>query len=182
MQDRTAVYRLYDARESLLYVGITRNIKERWQSHELIQRWWHLVARRDVSWLASRDAALEAEARAVENEGPLYNAKRLSDGSYQRTEYDHGADVELAAEAMRRELANGTLSAGMPIHLVKLARRYGVSAISVMVAMKQLPSNAIIERGNKRFVADPDHQQPAPRAQTLRVLPHDWFEAHGFPG
>lgn len=178
---RTAVYRFHDADNRLLYVGITKNIKQRWAGHELVQRWWHLIDRREVAWLDSREAALEAEARAVESEAPLYNAIRLPDGSYDHRQYDDSAEVALAVETMRREIADGTLGPGAPVHLVRLARRYGVSAISVMSAIHHLPPGAIVERANKRFVADPARPRTAP--STLRpVIPHDWFEAHGFPG
>lgn len=181
--ERTAIYRLHDRDERLLYVGIAKNLKQRWQGHELTQRWWHLVVKRDVTWLDSREEALAAEAAAVENEAPLYNAIRLANGSYEHLQYDDSAEVQVAVESMRRELADGTLPPGAPIHLVQLARRYGVSAVSVMTALNHLPSGAITCRSNKRFVTDPSWPEcPRPTGPRLIAVPHDWFERLGFPG
>ncbi|MFD3762092.1 GIY-YIG nuclease family protein [Streptomyces sp. NPDC058622] len=39
----TAVYRLYDAEERLLYVGITMNVKQRFADHQRLKFWWHLL-------------------------------------------------------------------------------------------------------------------------------------------
>lgn len=181
MPERTALYRFYGADDRLLYVGVAKDIKKRWKDHELVQRWWHLIERNSVTWLESREAALAAEATAVDEEAPLYNAIRRADGTYDRLRYDDSAEVQRAASIMRRELADGTLGPGAPIHVVRLARRYEVSAISVLSALAHLPPGAIIERGNKRFVADPARPRRTPR--TLHpVVTHGWFEAHGFPG
>ncbi len=36
----TAVYRLYDADETLLYVGITYDTKTRFADHKVNKEWW----------------------------------------------------------------------------------------------------------------------------------------------
>lgn len=70
---RTALYRLHDREGTLLYIGITSNPEVRWEQHESDKPWWPLVADRAVEWLPNRDCALEAEARAIRAEHPLYN-------------------------------------------------------------------------------------------------------------
>jgi GIY-YIG catalytic domain len=69
----TAVYRLYDADDVLLYVGIGRRPENRWKRHVRSKRWWPQVARKHVEWHSDRPAALLAEAVAIHDEKPLYN-------------------------------------------------------------------------------------------------------------
>jgi predicted GIY-YIG superfamily endonuclease len=38
--ERTALYRLYDATDQLLYVGISTNPEERWKTHTMLKSWW----------------------------------------------------------------------------------------------------------------------------------------------
>lgn len=70
---RAALYRLYDANDRLLYVGMTSDPKKRWAAHAVRKPWWPEVATRDVEWFADRKAAQEAEAAAIRGESPLYN-------------------------------------------------------------------------------------------------------------
>lgn len=73
---RTALYRLYDAEDRLLYIGITDSPRRRWAQHAAKQAdaWWPDVARKSVEWFASRTDAEAAEMRAIEQEGPPYNS------------------------------------------------------------------------------------------------------------
>lgn len=70
---RTALYRFFDAAGNLLYVGVTKNPKSRWQTHALEQCWWHLVTRNEVTWCPSRREAAAAEKQAIRDEDPVYN-------------------------------------------------------------------------------------------------------------
>jgi hypothetical protein len=64
VNEPTAVYRLYDANDRLVYVGVTKNVERRWSEHEW-KCWWPQVARREVTWLGNRPDALLAERRSV---------------------------------------------------------------------------------------------------------------------
>jgi len=70
---RTALYRLFDAAEQLLYVGISTQPDTRWTQHASDKPWWSLVEHRRVEWYSSRTAAEKAELEAVRAEEPLYN-------------------------------------------------------------------------------------------------------------
>ncbi len=76
--DPTAVYRLYSKDGTLLYVGVTRNIPERFYQHEVYKHWWPHVARKTMNWYGSRTAALAAEAAAIVSERPVYNIAGVS--------------------------------------------------------------------------------------------------------
>ena len=69
----TAVYRLYDSEDRLLYVGVAWDLEIRWTKHRLSKEWWPQVANRHVVWHANRFLALAEEDAAIELEGPLYN-------------------------------------------------------------------------------------------------------------
>lgn len=70
---RTALYRLYDANDQLLYVGISDNPRQRWGTHSAEQVWWPLVVRKTVEWFGNRREAAKAEAAAIRAESPAKN-------------------------------------------------------------------------------------------------------------
>lgn len=70
---RTALYRYFDARDRLLYVGISSNPDVRWGQHKGDKPWAPLVVMRIIEWLDSREAALAAESIAIRVERPIHN-------------------------------------------------------------------------------------------------------------
>ena len=73
----TAVYRLYDAEDQLLYVGISANLTVRWKNHALYSgHWWPLVKREEVEWQADRYLAMAHEYLAIVREDPKHNRRR----------------------------------------------------------------------------------------------------------
>ncbi|MFE7485489.1 GIY-YIG nuclease family protein [Streptomyces sp. NPDC057552] len=75
---RTALYRLFDAQDTLLYVGIAEDPKSRWAQHAADKTWWPQVTRRDIEWLPDRKLAEEAERSAIEGEGPIHNTRHAA--------------------------------------------------------------------------------------------------------
>lgn len=71
--ERTALYRLYATDGQLLYLGVSQHPEFRWKRHSDCQPWWHLVARKDVSWYPDRKSALAAEVKFTAEEKPLYD-------------------------------------------------------------------------------------------------------------
>lgn len=69
---RAAVYRLYDAAGTLLYIGSAYDPEYRCKAHQK-QPWWEQVARRTEEWLSARNLAYHAEMKAVGAERPKYN-------------------------------------------------------------------------------------------------------------
>jgi predicted GIY-YIG superfamily endonuclease len=70
----TAVYRIYNAADELLYVGITNDLYVRWTDHKATKPWWREEAHRyDVLWYASREEAAAEERRAIIAERPRHN-------------------------------------------------------------------------------------------------------------
>lgn len=67
-----AVYRMYDDRGRLLYVGVTGDIGQRFGDHSM-KRWFPLVERITLEWHETRAQAVLAESRAIAKERPRYN-------------------------------------------------------------------------------------------------------------
>ena len=67
------LYRMFDAADQLLYVGISGRGPRRFSEHRASQRWWREVATIKVEHY---ELALEAEAaerEAIETERPRFN-------------------------------------------------------------------------------------------------------------
>lgn len=71
-----ALYRMYDERGRLLYIGITGDLGQRLGSHSA-KRWFPLVERITLEWKPTRAAAALAERRAISTEHPRYNQAGL---------------------------------------------------------------------------------------------------------
>lgn len=70
---RTAVYRLFDLRGALLYVGITCNVASRFRDHAKDKHWWSEVAHHVIEWHGDRASAAEREAQLIVDEAPTHN-------------------------------------------------------------------------------------------------------------
>lgn len=80
-----AVYRHFAADGQLLYVGCSIDPLYRFGVHRSVSPWAFEVARIDVEWFADKEAALEAEARAIRDEGALHNGPRRTRKGTKRT-------------------------------------------------------------------------------------------------
>jgi hypothetical protein len=71
----TAVYRYYDARGDLLYVGVAIDPDIRAACHAREKAWWLEVdpSRTRIEWFPDRHAAISEENRALETENPIHN-------------------------------------------------------------------------------------------------------------
>ena len=67
------LYRMYDAEDRLLYVGMTSRIESRIRQHGKVKSWWPSVATIRLEQYASRAEAAAAEAEAIRSEQPQFN-------------------------------------------------------------------------------------------------------------
>ena len=72
-QNGTVLYRLYAADGTLLYVGITDQLLERFREHRCHRRWWPEVAGQSFTRYDTRGEAEEAERAAICSEAPVHN-------------------------------------------------------------------------------------------------------------
>lgn len=116
--ERTALYRLYDDGERLLYIGITTKPTYRFSQHSQSQPWWFQVTRHTLEWFDSRAEAEAAERDAIRAEVPRWNRQHMpgeepSDRFRQAVaEYQEAKEAKAQARqefhaAILDDLANG---------------------------------------------------------------------------
>lgn len=67
------VYRAYDQRERLLYVGCTVDVTKRFYDHKKKSEWFPYMARHTEEEHLTEEAGLAAEKAAIVSEAPIYN-------------------------------------------------------------------------------------------------------------
>lgn len=75
---RCAVYRLYDAADRLLYIGMSVDPAARLNGHRfglLSRQWASLVTRMDTTWYDTEEEAAIAEGDAIRKESPPHNGR-----------------------------------------------------------------------------------------------------------
>lgn len=77
MSKRTAVYRLYDKGDRLIYVGTTGDPAKRFRQHQTGKSWWEEVATREIEWFPDADTALRAERELIASELPPHNVRSM---------------------------------------------------------------------------------------------------------
>jgi len=70
----TYVYRLYDAEDRLLYIGLTMGTERRFEKHRR-RPWWKDVTRTDIQVHPDRESAKSAERVALNTENPMHNLR-----------------------------------------------------------------------------------------------------------
>lgn len=67
------VYRAFDAKGQLLYVGCTMDIKRRRGEHKMSSKWWPAAVRFRVSGPYNYSVGRQLEREAIKGEHPLWN-------------------------------------------------------------------------------------------------------------
>jgi len=70
---RSALYRYYDEKDRLLYIGITDRLLSRTEAHILGSSWMDYAVRSTIARYPTRREAAEAETAAIKAEQPLFN-------------------------------------------------------------------------------------------------------------
>jgi prevent-host-death family protein len=152
---RTALYRLYDDAEVLLYIGISHQPEVRFEQHAKLKDWWPQVTRRDVQWFDDRPSAAAAEAAAIRSEDPEHN------GTYSPRRDLRVARDCVAADGLREVslslarpkfagLVRSVEAGGEPIALMNYRSR---DAVIVSVEFYEL---ALAALGEQRMTATPE--------------------------
>lgn len=71
-----ALYRFFNSRGALLYVGITMNPGQRWHGHRSGKPWWDDVATITLERFPDEASCRAAEREAILTENPLHNQRR----------------------------------------------------------------------------------------------------------
>ncbi|MFD5451240.1 GIY-YIG nuclease family protein [Streptomyces sp. NPDC127100] len=141
-EERTALYRLYDASKHLLYVGISRDPEVRWEQHARQKYWWPAVASRTVEWCESRREAERAEAQAIARERPRYNESNRQGAGWNApapARDQQSAQDARAVEALVCSIRDGTFPPWSLLPPRKaLAERYGLPQAAIDSALWHL--------------------------------------------
>jgi len=71
--ERTVLYRMFNAANELLYVGISAHPTLRMSQHATRQPWWHALANITMEHFPSHALAAAAETKAIKTENPRFN-------------------------------------------------------------------------------------------------------------
>lgn len=75
------LYRQYDARGRLLYVGFSMQLMHRLATHKSRSHWWRNVSRIEIQRFEKIGTALKTESALIRKERPLYNSVPGGKGS-----------------------------------------------------------------------------------------------------
>jgi len=143
--EATALYRLYDAAGSLLYLGISASPEARLQDHAVDKHWFHLVVTRSVEWYPSRLVALAAEAEATAAEKPLHDSSWRKSGSSPRPQWTNPEGLQRVVEGLSREIADGQHSRGAVLTTGAVAELYSVARVTASRALRVLAERGLVE-------------------------------------
>lgn len=96
MKER-AVYRLYDLRGRLMYVGCSMDPRHRLYCDHINKPWGPRIARMEVDWYADRPTALKVERALIEEHEPPHNTnytRRVDDDIRITGRWTDGSDLE----------------------------------------------------------------------------------------
>lgn len=131
----TTVYRLFDDKGRLLYVGITGRNLSRIHQHSKAQRWWPMVSTATFEHYESRRDAIKHEAQAIRDEFPAYN----------RTMPNHPEPSLSAPKVNKRELV--TKEQLKEAFDAKCRREFGVTSDGLLEAIQR----GEIDRDDRRL-------------------------------
>jgi hypothetical protein len=130
MPVKTAVYRFFAEDDTLLYIGMTAYLKDRFRDHKRLKPWWPEVARTDIQWYPDRMEAAQAEAAAIVSEQPRYNI---------RTALDSSVSPGFPAPSVRRsDKVRDILKESPTLPKANVAELAGVSARTVERVKREL--------------------------------------------
>lgn len=176
----TALYRLYDADDHLLYVGVSKHPELRFEEHRMAgAHWISAAARRDIKWYPSRPEALAAEKDAIRAEHPEHNGTYNYDDAPMPTTWQpvSGPDkVGQVAKLMRAEMDADRWRIDQRIPEIKaIAAAAGVSTRTVGNAVSVLKAEGLLafKSGHGLFV---DWSPPIPASMVAPDgrLYHHW--------
>lgn len=174
--ERTALYRLYDTNDLLLYVGITSEPKVRMKAHAADKAWWPEVSTREFEWFDSREDAAKAEIAAIRAEIPVHNHNHNTTAALALlpvvteeplrphpkvvTDDERGAAQRMAADLRALTMAGELLPGSRLPSTHDFCDRYKVSNMTVQRGLRYLKDEglAVGRSGQAVFVTSPTPQ------------------------
>ncbi|CAL9646934.1 type II toxin-antitoxin system prevent-host-death family antitoxin [Streptomyces sp. enrichment culture] len=169
---RTALYRLFDAADTLLYIGISHQPEVRFAQHSKLKEWWPRVVRREVEWFDDRPTAAKAEEEAIRAEDPEHNGTYSPRRSRKSIRHVVAADgvEEISLTLARSKLTSlvRKAEAGTPVVLLNHGRRHAV--IVSPSKYREIAENRRIVEALQRLPDLLDTEGNGDAKETARVL------------
>lgn len=161
MAEETAVYRIFDGDDVLLYVGMSVSPETRFADHRTCKSWMQQASRYEISWFSSRETAEAEEQRAIAQERPLHNTVHVPraarpvvlsvPGTYTMAEMAERFDVS------KTTIRAAVRSAGFPAPVGaapsgRRATRFPTDAVDAYWAQRQ----AGIRQGKRTDLEEPE--------------------------
>lgn len=146
----TCLYRHFDRRSNLLYVGVSLNALKRLMQHREVSGWFGEIHRVEIERFATRQEALSAERNAISGENPRHNIKRPKPKIPTRVE------VIVKAEAQK-----------ILFRLTELAPVYNLAGAGRVLGVGPTRIKQMIAAGEIGSVALPPHRQGAKPRQGV---------------
>lgn len=185
----TQLYRHFDTKGLLLYVGISLRAIHRQHEHAKSKDWFAKIANITIEEFPDRDSAIEAEKKAIIHERPLYNVvhngpgrdaliakeKRLAAQAAQRERARHEADIQAQVEVARIVYAELIIEVDRKREkYLKYAIEYGLALNPNMKRMDpETPDHTEALRLLPEAMLRPELATPQGRAEILASLEHE---------
>ncbi|MFE4915837.1 GIY-YIG nuclease family protein [Streptomyces sp. NPDC056652] len=141
----TALYRLYDDSDVLLYLGISFSPEARWGQHRNEKHWAHQVVRTTVEWYPTRKAALAAEEKAAAAEKPLHDSSWRKTGGGERPMWLDLEGQQKVVDGLAQEIEHGQHWMGRVLMSGAVGKQFGVSRATASNAMRVLRDRGLLE-------------------------------------
>ncbi|WP_062215801.1 GIY-YIG nuclease family protein [Streptomyces sp. NBRC 109706] len=146
--ERTALYRFYDERDRLLYVGISKDPDQRWREHQQLSPWSRQISRREVEWLTSRRTAEVAEVAAIKSERPAHNNRDNFETAQLGNDWPSLAGIkrgkaDALAELIRQEIRSARWRPGQKTP----SREVMAAAVGVSLSTAETATDRLLREG-----------------------------------
>lgn len=160
------LYKHYDKKGNLLYVGITKNIKKRQRNHARKSEWFFLVERICIhAALSSREEIHRLEILTIMIEEPIFNNNHSSIDS-------RNARISLMSDSRFIEYKTNLISTGFARDINSMIEDYPDSA-EWCVQPERTKTNRYLPKfkANERLLAENVHNNTSHLEDSGRVKP-----------
>ena len=150
VKEKTSLYRHYDDKNNLLYVGISLNALNRLYQHGGHSDWFDDIKIVKIEHFESRREAVNAERKAIKNEKPLYNIQhKISDLEKIKKEKEKQQRESLANRKESLSFIYSSLVQFKPVHTLQETAdvlRISVDSVKRLINQKKLSAIYLGER------------------------------------
>ena len=153
----TSLYRYYDGRGVLLYVGITGRGATRNHEHNMSKAWWPFVLHQDVTHYQTRGEALDAERAAIRRFRPPFNTQHNPGHELTRAAYMAMREVGVSPPAMVQHAIPGAKKR-LPLNIRRAKDMLLLTTSDRIVQLVDVRDLSVVNMGNAKLIELDVHQ------------------------